>query len=54
MHIILPSVVRIDFYTFIFEMRGCGVIPESFLFMDFRRVCKVANAQMICMVIVMS
>ena len=30
MHLILPSVVRIDFYTFIFAMRGCGVIPESF------------------------
>ena len=30
MYLILPPVVRIDFYTFIFAMRGCGVIPESF------------------------
>ena len=30
MHIIHPSVVRIDFYTFIFAMRWCGVISESF------------------------
>ena len=30
MHIIHPPVVRIDFYTFIFAMRGRGVISESF------------------------
>ena len=46
MHLILPPVVRIDFYTFIFAMRGCGVIPESFSVYGFSlrlQGCKCPN-----------
>lgn len=46
MHLIHPPVVRIDFYTFIFEMRGCGVISESFSVYGFSlrlQGCKYPN-----------
>lgn len=46
MHIIHSPVVRIDFYTFIFAMRGRGVIPESFSVYGFSlrlQGCKCPN-----------